>query len=620
MARRKKRKLSKKELKALAKSDETTEQVREVSTPTRAIVEVMLPRTVTVSEFAKRSGRPPAEIVAALLKNGVIASMNDSIDRETAEIIAEEVDVRVVEGKKTEEVISVESSGEQQPRPPVITVLGHVDHGKTTLLDAIRHTNVTKTESGGITQHIGAYQVHRKSEKDADRLLTFIDTPGHEAFSAMRAHGATITDIAILVVAADEGVKPQTKEALSHARAAEVPVIVALTKIDKPGANAERVKGELVEIGLQPEDWGGKTPVVPVSAKTGEGIDNLLDTVLLVADLNEFTTRDIGAAQGVVIEAHKAAGIGPVATVLVQAGRLAVGDVIVVGGSHGKVRFMEDERGMRLKEASPSKPVRIAGLSSVPSFGNLLQVVVSERQAKLVAAEANSQMLMNSSAVVQGVRDTLPIVLKADVDGSLVALVQSLESIEVEGMRVQILLAGVGDVTESDIHIATPHSALVLAFRTKVTPTAKQLAQTHGVTVQTYEVIYELLDDVQAAAKGALRRELVPEEIGKLKVLGVFRTTKATKIIGGRVENGRAAKGAKVSVVRDGEVVGIGKVDGLQRGQSPADEVLAGEQCGLSVEIREPIEVGDVVIFSVLQERVVRVTDEVESDTANTES
>ncbi len=622
MARRKKRKLSKKEKKAIVKAEATRDESQmSVAQPmTRSAVQVQLPKTVTVAELANRSGRAPAEIVSALLRNGVIAGINESIDRETAEIIADEIDITVAPEEAAVVDTAPVGEGKQVARPPVVTVLGHVDHGKTTLLDAIRQSDVTATESGGITQHIGAYQVSW-SNKDGDaRLITFIDTPGHEAFSAMRAHGATITDIAILVVAADEGVKPQTKEALSHARAAEVPVVVALTKMDKPGANVEKVKGELSELGVQPEEWGGKTPVVAVSAKAGEGIDELLETILLVADLGELSARDSGPARGIAIEAHKAPGTGPVATVLIQEGTLEVGDTIVVGASYGRVRFLEDEHKQRLKEAGPAKPVRLAGLSSVPGFGDRLQVVESERTAKAMAQDAMQQQATRLPGTFRVAGDTLPVVLKGDVDGSVAALVQSIEAIEVEGMTVSILLAGVGDVTESDIHMAIPDQAIVLAFRTKVTPTAKQLARTHGVTVKTYDVIYELLDDVQAAAKGALRTELVPVEVGKLKVLGVFRTTKETKIVGGRVEEGRAAKQATVQVLRNGELVGSGTVQSLQRGQTAADEVAAGEQCGLSLSIKEPVAVDDVVVFSVLEERVVRSTEQEDEKTSSDET
>ncbi|MBI4022773.1 translation initiation factor IF-2 [Candidatus Berkelbacteria bacterium] len=632
-----KRKLSKKELKAKSKVDEAaelkaTEEASRVKA--REVVPVALGETVTVAELAKRSGRSAAEIVGALLQNGVIATVNDSVDRTTIEIIADELEISV----NAEEAVAAAhvdelDEAEQAPRPPVVTIMGHVAHGKTTLLDAIRQTNVAGGESGGITQHIGAYQVevrpdaakpskaHRPAktprppsakrlrggaQAQADsptpgRRITFIDTPGHEAFSALRAHGATITDIAILVVAADDGVKPQTKEALSHARAADVPVIVALTKVDKPEAQLDRVKGELAELGLNPEDWGGKTPVVPVSAKTGQGLSDLLETVLLVADLAGLTARPVGPAQGVVIESHMEPGAGPLATVLIQQGQLSLGDALVAGEVYGRVRFMEDDARRRLEVAGPSTPIRIAGLSGPALFGTHLVAVASEKVARETARHASGGRAPRAaSGSEEGGQRQLSLIVKGDVGGSLKAITTSVEGIEVEGVAVTVIHDGVGDLTESDVHLAIASAhPLLLAFRTNVTAAAKNLAKLHGIEIRTFAVIYELLDHVKEVAQAMRERRAVEVELGRLKVLKVFLKKKDRVVVGGRIESGVMRRGSQARIQRDGTPIGEAPLVTVQQGPTEVGEVGQGEECGLALATDLEILEGDVIIDTV---------------------
>jgi translation initiation factor IF-2 len=611
-ARKKQRKLSKKETKALKKVGDQPQVVETTREMIRAAKDIELPQTITVSELSKLSGRSPGEIIAALLRSGVIASMNDSVDRETVEILADELALRIIPEGETVQRVENDSS-EQTIRPPVVVVLGHVDHGKTTLLDAIRETQVAAKESGGITQHIGAYQVLWKDKADNQRPITFLDTPGHEAFSALRAHGATMTDIAILVVAADDGVKPQTKEALSHARAANIPVIVALNKIDKPEANIERVKAELSELGLQPEEWGGKTPIVPVSAKGKIGIDDLLDTVLLVADLAELKARSTGLAKGVVIESHQAPGIGPVATVLVQQGQLRIGDSIVIGSVYGKVRLLVDEFGARHKEVGPATPIQVAGLASVPSFGANFEIIANEKDAREQARQygmkyRNDDRTGQSDSFVE--EGQLALVVKADVDGSLKALKGELEAITVPGVQIAVIHAAVGQVTESDVHLAAASGAHIVAFHVGVLSTARRLAENHGVLISAHDVIYELTDLVRLLAEGAVQKERVQVEIGQFIAKALFRITKSHKIVGGVVSKGELRQGAVATIERGGLVVGKGKIGTLQRGQQQAQVVPQGEECGLGFDTVDQLLVGDVLHVSVEEERIVLKSDE----------
>lgn len=597
----------KKEQRALTKTQATDNVAQPVVAVQRDVVTVQVPTTITVAELSRRSGRPATEVVGALLRSGIIATVNDSLDRESVEILADELDLSIKpEEAAREEAIAatVRSDVERTTRPPVVAVMGHVDHGKTTLLDAIRKTDVAAKESGGITQHIGAYQVGWKGGDGTERRITFIDTPGHEAFSALRAHGASVTDIAILVVAADDGVKPQTREALSHIRAANVPIIVAITKIDKPGANIDKVKGELAELELTPEDWGGKTPTIQVAAKEGKGVDDLLDTVLLVADLAELTARAAGSAEAVVIESHMEQGVGPVATILMQQGQLAVGDIVVVGSAYGRVRLMEDEHRERHATVGPSTPVRIAGISGVPTFGSKLTVVADEKAARelvRVAQEAGPRRTIPSTGRDDGEEalPTLSVVIKADVDGSLAAIRQSLEGVSVDGAAVEVVHGGVGDVTESDVNLAVAaEHPLILAFRTGVTVAARTLARTNHIPITSYDVIYQLIEEVTTTAQQLRKRERVIEEIGRLKVLKMFHATRAEKILGGKIEQGRLKQDALITIRRGDDEIATGRIKSLKRGATVATEIAEGEECGVAVAVGPTILEGDVLVAS----------------------
>ncbi|MBI2590195.1 translation initiation factor IF-2 [Candidatus Berkelbacteria bacterium] len=607
LRRSNKRKFSKKELRAQRKHDtDTPTEVVSVPAKTRSQVKIEIPRLITVAELANLSSRTPAEIVGALMRNGVLATVNDSIDRETVEIIADELDLEIhAESQVVPSMQKISGKAQSETRPPVVVVMGHVDHGKTTLLDAIRKTNTVASEAGGITQHIGAYQVQWTDNQDQIRPITFIDTPGHEAFSAMRAHGATITDVAILVVAADDGVKPQTKEAMSHAKAANIPIIIALNKIDKKEANPDRVKGELAELGLAPEDWGGKTPLVRISAKHSQGIDDLLDVVLLVADLQDLRAQTQGQAEGIVIEANKQQGVGPVATVLVQSGELKIGDAIVLGPIFGKIRVMENERGQRYTKAGPSTPVRIAGLSGVPAFGEHLKVCQNEKEARQLAQKAGLKKRLkhvtHQSQETEKER-SLAIIVKADVDGSLKAIKTSLEAIEIPDVEVKVILEGVGDVTESDINIGTSlGQPYIVAFRTGATVAARHLARTNNIEIHSYDVIYRLIEDVQKSAEHLHLPIQILTEIGRLKVLKIFRTTKTHQILGGRIEQGRIVKSARVTILREKEILGTGIIESVQKGQEAVAELHAGEECGLGISTTETIQIDDVLVIELAE-------------------
>lgn len=594
-----KRKVSKKVARAQARKQITPAEVKFVKKPeNQETIKVELDRTVMIGDLAKLTGLSVGTIIGTLLKNGVMATINDSVDRETIEIIAPDLNIEVA--AKTENLTEEqdqELAGNLELRPPVVVVLGHVDHGKTTLLDAIRKTNIAAKESGGITQHIGAYQI-KKEFKDGERLITFLDTPGHAAFSALRAHGANVGDIAIIVVAADEGVKPQTKEALSHARAAGVPIITAITKADRPEAQIDKVKGELAELDLTPEDWGGKTPTVAVSAVAGTGLDDLLDTVLLIADLEELKAQTEGRASGIVIESHLEKGVGPIATVLVQSGRLKVGDAIQINKVWGKIRFLETDQGKRVNFADPAMPVRIAGLSGVAGFGNKMTVVADEKKAREMAENFHEQKLHTATILTEsaeGKTKYLNLIIKADTDASIAAIKNSIEGFSNEDVQIKIVHEGVGAVNESDINMAISSNALVLSFYVNTAVPAKNLAEQNRVIISEYKVIYNLVDDIAAATQGLLEPEIVSETIGRLKILKVFKTTKSSQIVGGRVEEGVARDKAKFKIRRDGEEVGIGSINTLQRGQVTAQEVTQGEECGMGVDITAHIEEGDVL-------------------------
>lgn len=562
---------------------------------------------IGVGEFAQKLDLPVTKIIGELMKNGVMATINEQIDFDTASIIGSDLGFEITpeaEAEPDHPTTKLEA-GEGSARPPVVAVMGHVDHGKTSLLDAIRKTNVAAKESGGITQHIGAYQIKR-----GDRWITFLDTPGHEAFSAIRAHGARLTDVAIIVVAADDGVKPQTKEAIRHAQEAGVQIVIAVNKIDKEGADPNRVRQELSELELVPEEWGGKTVMVNVSAKAEQNIDKLLDVVLLVADIEDLRARPSGPAEGVVVESHLETGRGPVATVLVQHGNLKLGDYIVSGATYAKVRSLGDFRSKRLKGADPGMPAVVTGFKAVPAFGDVFYVVDSEKIAR-ERAQANQRQTSIKSmvkvkkieasdltdAITAGQVKELNVIIKADVQGSLESLLESVADLRNEEVAVKVVSQGIGDISESDVNFAQTAGGLLIGFNVSMSSAVKQLATREHVQIRLYKVIYELLDDLRQALSQMLAPEVIELPVGKLKVLGVFKTTKTAVICGGEVVDGKVEPGVEVRVLRNKEVVAAGKVNTVQKEQNQVKEVVEGEQCGLNIAVNSAIEVGDQLEF-----------------------
>lgn len=585
--------------------------------PTQPIIEV--PQAVPVRRLAELLQVPVTKVIQLLIGYGVRATINESIDFETAAIVADELGFTVQLAGTTQKAVQTETveAKDLKSRPPVVTVMGHVDHGKTRLLDTIRRTNVVATESGGITQHIGAYQVEVKADKNKTRLITFLDTPGHEAFSAMRAHGANITDIVVLVVAADDGVKPQTLEAVSHARAAEVPIIIALTKIDKPEADAERTKRQLADIDLLPEEWGGKTIVVPVSSVSGEGINQLLEMILLTADLADLKASPTVSPTGVVIESDIAPGLGPVATVLVQTGTLKPGMVTLFQTTYAKIRSMTNHLGKRVNEAGPATPVRIAGLKSIPEFGELFTVVESEKVAREQTEKADIQRNVHSvkqlglgelsEAIAEGELKELNVIIKADTQGSLEAIKNSILELSTAEVAIKIVHEGVGDVSESDVNMAVASQALIVSFRVSVPPIVRKYAGQKAVKISSYDIIYKLIDDLFDALSGLLEPELVQVDLGELEVLKVFKASKNDGIIGGRVLSGVIEKGSQAKIIREGEEVGQAKVTRVQREQSVVDKVQAGNECGLLVNSTIVPKPGDRLQLFKQEERIRRL-------------
>ena len=570
---------------------------------------ISLPPVVTVSDFAQRLGLGAAQVVGELMKNGVMATVNEQIDFDTAEIIAAEFgftatpEAEQPEDRPSQKNSDVESS--KQSRPPIIAVMGHVDHGKTSLLDALRKTDVVGGEAGGITQHIGAYQITKN-----DRVVTFLDTPGHEAFAALRAHGAKTCDIAIIVVAADDGVKPQTKEAIEHAKQAGVALVIAINKIDKPGADSNRVKQELSEIGVVADDWGGDVPCVEVSAKTGDGLEKLIEVVMLVSDIAEPQAVFAGLGNGVVIESHIDTGRGPVVTLLIQNGELRVGDWMVVGKSYGKIRSLENFLGEPIKKASPAMPVVVSGLKDLPAFGDWFEEVETEKIAKdwmssqsrkasfksLTAAKSmNSQDI--ARAVIDGKIKELAVVVKADAQGSLESLTTSLEAVGNDEVRVKIIGSGVGDISETDINSANAGNAIILGFNVGISGPVNQLAKRSDVEFKLYKIIYELLDDVRDWLSTLLPPEIIETEHARLKILGVFKTTKNMVVCGGKVLSGKIVPSLDIKIISAKKEIGLGKLDSLQKNKESAKEVVEGEECGLSVETKTPITLGDELSF-----------------------
>jgi translation initiation factor IF-2 len=583
--------------------------------PKGAKRKIRIDNVVSVKQLAHQLQVKASVVMKELIQLGQMVTVNDLLDIETAEMVAAAFDYQVEnvgfqEDNLLQHIEGAEDEAGLEPRPPVVTVMGHVDHGKTTLLDAIRHARVAQGEAGGITQHIGAYQV-----ETAVGPVTFIDTPGHQAFSAMRARGAQLTDIVVLVVAADDGVQPQTREAISHAKAAGVPIVVALNKMDKVGVNPDHVKKQLSELGLQPEEWGGDTLFVPVSALRGEGVDTLLETLALQAEVLELTANAERHAEGVVIEAKMQRGRGAVATVLVQKGTLNRGDFVVLGTTYGKVRAMFDSAGNKLKSAGPSTPVELFGLSDLPSTGDVFAVVESEKNAKALAehradlkrqdelARQRRKTAADLFAAAQGqTKQTLNLVVRADVQGSLEALRAALEGIEIAGTEVRILHAGVGDISESDVNLVGANNGLLIGFGVKLDPNARRTADEMGVEPAFFDVIYSVIDHVTALLSGMLAPEYELVRRGAAEIRAVFAISRIGKIAGCYVQDGTIARSNQAKLLRGGKVVWEGKIGGLRRFKDDVREVHTGYECGISFDGFNEIEVGDIIEAYGLQE------------------
>ena len=587
--------------------------------------EIRLRRGASIMDFAEKIGANPASLITVLFHLGEMATQTQSLDEETFELLGAELGyvIKIVSPEDEERELlesfdinleaEAEAEGEDvlEVRPPVVTVMGHVDHGKTRLLDAIRNTNVIEGEAGGITQHIGAYQVHTTVEGE-DRAITFIDTPGHEAFTAMRARGAKVTDVAILVVAADDGVMPQTVEALNHAQAANVPIVVAVNKIDKEGASPDKIRGQLTEYGLIPEEYGGDTMFVDVSARNGTNIDELLEAVTLTADVLELTANPNKEARGVAIEANLDKGRGAVSTVLVQSGTLRVGDAIVAGVAHGRVRAMFDENGQAVKEAGPSRPVQVLGLSTVPRAGDTFLSTEEERTARQIAekreaADRNAQLAKRrkrvtlesfDAAVAEGKMDTLNLIIKGDVSGAVEALEESLMKIDAGGDEVQlrVIHRGVGAITQNDVNLATVDNAVIIGFNVRPAERVAELADREGVEMKFYSVIYRAIEDIEQAVKGMLKPEYEEVELGSAEIREVFRSSKWGNIAGSIVKNGIIKRNAKARLVRDGSVVADNlTIESLRRFKDDATEVREGFECGIGLGSFNDIKEGDII-------------------------
>ncbi len=569
---------------------------------------VKIPSIVTVKKFAEILDVPATELITELMKNGIIATINEEIDFDTAAIIAEDLGFTAQEDLEVaeDEVITLEklldicakekkSDKKLAPRPPIVTILGHVDHGKTTLLDTIRKSSVASGESGGITQHISAYQTRKRG-----KLITFIDTPGHEAFSAMRERGVSIADIAILVVAADDGVRPQTKEVITYLKEKKIPTIVAINKIDKPNANVARVKQELAEHDIVIEEWGGKVICNEISAKNNIGITDLLESILLLAEVEDFRADEDRDGLAVVLESHKNPQKGPVATVVVKTGTLKVGQDITVGKTYGRIRRMEDYHGKAIEKAPPSTPVTIFGLVDTAQTNDIVQVANAKRSARLKSQET-AKRLAGDKKHIKSIDEknnipTLNIIIKADVQGSIEAIEQILGTIPQKKVKIDYIATGVGNVTESDVRLASSADAIIYGFNVTVSPVAKRMVEDESVTVSTYAVIYELVDDIKNRLLALLPDEIERTDIGELEVLGIFRTEKEKMIVGGRVTKGKIlAKDVKIDVYRDEQKIGSGELTNLQHNKVDTDVVKKDQECGLTFAGTTKIKVGDIL-------------------------
>lgn len=583
---------------------------------------IIFPHNLTVRELAQHLETSPIQIIKILMTNGVMANINQQVDFDTAAIVASELgfeaslEVPVEEEAKEvgevphwRQLIANEDTSKLVTRPPVVTILGHVDHGKTTLLDAIRHTEVAAGEAGGITQHIGAYQVEHKG-----KTITFLDTPGHAAFTAMRARGAQGADLVILVVAADDGIMPQTREAISHARAARVPIIVALNKIDKPSANPDFVKRQLAENDLIPDEWGGNTMVVPVSAKQRIGLEDLLEAIILVTESTEIQANPKGKVIGTVIEARIEKAKGVMATLLVQNGTLAMGDVIVAGKAWGRIRAMFDFRGRKLQKAGPSTPIQIMGLSDVPDAGDLFQVFASEKEARAIIEEQKNQSRQVAAAAPKatleelfqkyeaGEIQELRLVLKADAQGSLEPIIQTLKDIKETRININILHAEAGNITDSDVMLAVASKAIVIGFNVQADPAARRLAESEGVSIRLYDIIYRLTEDIEKALKGMLAPVNKEVVIGKAEVLAVFHISKVGNIAGCKVIQGEIRRNARVRLVRGSDVIFEGELSSLKHEKDDVREVRQGFECGMAIKGNSDIKEGDIIECFVMEQ------------------
>ncbi len=578
-------------------------------------LKVLIPDNIVVSELATRLKVTATEVIKKLMGLGVMATINQEVDFDTAALVAEELGAKV----EKEVIVTIEerlidnSDDDEdncEERSPVVVVMGHVDHGKTSLLDRIRNSNVTESEAGGITQHIGAYRV-----KVNDKEITFLDTPGHEAFTSMRARGASVTDIAILVVAADDGIMPQTVEAINHAKAANVSIIVAINKMDKMGANPDKVKQELTEHGLVIEEWGGDTICVPVSAKTGEGIDDLLENVLLVAEMKELKANPHRLAKGAVIEARLDKGRGPIATILVQNGTLHQGDVIIAGTAVGRIRVMTDDKGKVVKEAGPSVPVEITGLAEVPSAGDTFNAVEDEKlarelveqrkhEAKQEQFSAYQKITLDNlfSQIAEGEIKELPIIVKADVQGSVEAVKQSLEKLSNEEVRVKVIHGGVGAVSESDVMLANASNAIIVGFNVRPDPVASENAARDGVDIRLYRIIYDAIEEISTAMKGMLAPKFREVQQGRIEVRQVYKISNVGTVAGCYVLDGKVTRTSEIRVVRDGIVIAEDKMSSLKRFKDDAKEVVKGFECGITLEHFSDIKEGDIFEAFMMEE------------------
>ncbi|HAM79433.1 translation initiation factor IF-2 [Ornithinibacillus bavariensis] len=571
--------------------------------------------SLTVSELAEKLNKEASEIIKKLMFLGVMATKNQDLDDDAIELICAEYDVAVekeiiLEDTDLDKYMEEDDKADLVERPAVVTIMGHVDHGKTTTLDSIRNTKVTAGEAGGITQHIGAYQVTRNGKK-----ITFLDTPGHAAFTSMRSRGAQVTDIAILVVAADDGVMPQTVEAINHAKAAEVPIIIAVNKMDKETANPDRVMQELTEYELVPEDWGGDTIFVPISALKGEGIDDLLEMIILVSEVEELKANPKRNATGTVIEAQLDKGRGSVATLLVQNGTLRVGDPIVVGNTYGRVRAMVNDLGQRVKEAGPSTPVEITGLNDVPQAGDQFLVFDDEKKARQIGEARNQKFIQENrhehtkvslddlfEQIKQGEMKEINVIIKADVQGSVEALASSLQKIEVEGVKIKIIHTGVGAITESDIILASASNAIVIGFNVRPDANAKNTAESENVDIRLHRVIYKAIEEIEAAMKGMLDPEFEEKVIGQAEVRETFKVSKVGTIAGSYVTDGKITRDAGVRLIRNGVVLFEGEIDTLKRFKDDVKEVAQNYECGITIKNYNDIKEGDIIEAYVMEE------------------